>query len=61
MLFNVNWFPLFYSYLFNRFYSLKVMASGSTRRILVETKNLSKDPPPGISATPDDNNCRLVV
>ncbi|KAJ8940054.1 hypothetical protein NQ314_010886 [Rhamnusium bicolor] len=34
------------------------MASGSTRRILVETKNLSKDPPPGISATPDDNNCR---
>ncbi|KAF7283477.1 ubiquitin-conjugating enzyme E2 N-like [Rhynchophorus ferrugineus] len=34
------------------------MASGSTRRILVETKNLSKDPPPGISATPDENNCR---
>jgi len=34
------------------------MASGTTRRILVETKNLSKDPPPGISATPDDQNCR---
>ncbi|RZC38088.1 UQ con domain containing protein [Asbolus verrucosus] len=34
------------------------MANSSTRRILGETKNLSKDPPPGISAIPDDNNCR---
>ncbi|KAK5645817.1 hypothetical protein RI129_004281 [Pyrocoelia pectoralis] len=31
---------------------------GTTRRILVETKNLTKDPPPGISAIPDENNCR---
>ncbi|XP_018319380.1 ubiquitin-conjugating enzyme E2 N-like [Agrilus planipennis] len=30
----------------------------TSRRILVETKNLSKDPPPGISATPDEDNCR---
>nr|CAH7745157.1 unnamed protein product [Callosobruchus chinensis] len=34
------------------------MASGSKKRIMVETKNLSKDPPPGISATPDEQNCR---
>lgn len=34
------------------------MASGTTRRILVETKNLAKDPPPGISAHPDESNCR---
>jgi len=34
------------------------MASGTTRRILVETKNLAKDPPPGISAIPDETNCR---
>lgn len=29
-----------------------------SRRILVETRNLSREPPPGISATPDENNCR---
>lgn len=34
------------------------MAGPVSRRILVETKNLSKDPPPGISASPDENNCR---
>lgn len=34
------------------------MAGPASRRILVETKNLSKDPPPGISASPDENNCR---
>ncbi|CAH1168762.1 unnamed protein product [Phyllotreta striolata] len=34
------------------------MASGSKKRIMVETKNLSKDPPPGISATPDESNNR---
>lgn len=34
------------------------MAGPVSRRILVETKNLSKDPPPGISAIPDENNCR---
>ncbi|XP_060524377.1 ubiquitin-conjugating enzyme E2 N-like [Cylas formicarius] len=34
------------------------MTHGLTRRILVETRNLSRDPPPGISAIPDENNCR---
>ncbi|CAG9828361.1 unnamed protein product [Diabrotica balteata] len=34
------------------------MATGSKKHIMVETKNLSKDPPPGISATPDESNCR---
>lgn len=32
--------------------------ANTSRRILVETKNLSKDPPPGISAYPDESNCR---
>lgn len=34
------------------------MTLANTRRIMVETRNLSRDPPPGISATPDDANCR---
>lgn len=34
------------------------MMASTSKRILVETKNLSKDPPPGISAYPDDENCR---
>lgn len=34
------------------------MANTIPRRILVETKTLSKDPPPGISAIPDESNCR---
>lgn len=34
------------------------MAGSAPRRILVETKTLTKDSPPGISATPDESNCR---
>jgi len=34
------------------------MSSSISKRILVETKNLTKDPPPGISALPDEDNCR---
>ncbi|KAF5269244.1 hypothetical protein FQR65_LT02545 [Abscondita terminalis] len=37
---------------------VKMSGTGTTRRILVETKNLNKDPPPGISAVADESNCR---
>ncbi|KAK4879282.1 hypothetical protein RN001_007428 [Aquatica leii] len=37
---------------------VNMSATRTTRRILVETKNLTKDPPPGISAVPNETNCR---